>query len=342
MKNRIPLALIIIFSMQPLFSQKNVKSFLVVSYNVENLFDTINSPDFDDDEFTPSGVKKWTWERYEKKVDDLARVLLSIPGGELPAVIGLAEIENRNVLEELLDVRKLRKGEYEIVHEDGEDPRGIECALLYRPELFTYIAHEYMPIEDPSDPEYLYRGILHVEGKAPDGSKLHIFMNHWKSRSGGEKETERKRIYSAITLRKKMDMLLARESDVKVIIMGDFNDEPTNRSITHSLSAANKRRNINMGDHYNLYHDLHNISGKGTYNYRGNWNMLDQVIVSYNLLNQKSGLSTGFESGKILKEEWMLYKSEKYGEMLPSSTYGGPQYFGGPADHLPVYVEFTW
>ena len=156
------------------------------------------------------------------------------------------------------------------------------------------------------------------------------------------KETERKRIYSAITLRKKMDMLLARESDVKVIIMGDFNDEPTNRSITHSLSAANKRRNINMGDHYNLYHDLHNISGKGTYNYRGNWNMLDQVIVSYNLLNQKSGLSTGFDSGKILKEEWMLYKSEKYGEMLPSSTYGGPQYFGGPADHLPVYVEFTW
>jgi len=342
MKNRAILTALMLFLLQSLYSQKNVKSFLVVSYNVENLFDTINSPAYDDDEFTPSGTKAWTYERYNKKLNDLARVILSIPGKELPAVVGLAEIENRKVLEDLSEIRGLRRAEYAIVHEDGQDPRGIECALLYRPDLFKYKSHEYVPIEDPIDPDYLYRGILHVHGKGPDGSSLHIFVNHWKSRSGGQKETERQRMYSAITLRKQMDMLMARESDFKVIIMGDFNDEPTNRSLINGLSALNKRRNIQMGDYYNLFYDLHNIEGRGTYNYQGTWNMLDHMIVSYNLLNQARGLSTGFESGVILKEEWMLYSSEEYGESLPSATYGGPEYFGGPSDHLPIYVEFTW
>jgi endonuclease/exonuclease/phosphatase family metal-dependent hydrolase len=342
MKNIAILTALIFFSLQSLYSQKNVKSFLVVSYNVENLFDTINSPNFDDDEFTPSGGKAWTYDRYEKKLNDLARVVMSIPGKELPGLIGLSEIENRKVLEDLASQRGLRKGDYKIVHEDGRDPRGIECALLYRPDLFKYKSHEYVPIADPVDPEYIYRDILHVQGKGPDGSSLHIFVNHWKSRSGGELETERQRMFSAITLRKQMDLLMARESDFKVILMGDFNDEPTNRSLTNGLSALNKRRNIQMGDYYNLFYDLHNIEGKGTYNYKGNWNMLDQMIVSYNLLDQQKGLSTSYDGGKILKEEWMLYVSEKYGESLPSATYGGPEYFGGPSDHLPLYVEFTW
>ncbi len=342
MKNRAILTALIFITLQSLYSQKNVKSFLVVSYNVENLFDTINSPLFDDDEFTPSGTKEWTYDRYTKKLNDLGRVILSIPGKELPALIGLSEIENRGVLEDLIKVRGIRKGKYEIVHEDDQDPRGIECALLYRPDLFKYKSHEYVPIADPVDPDYLYRGILHVHGKGPDGSSLHIFVNHWKSRSGGERETQRQRMFSAITLRKQMDLLMSRESDFKVIVMGDFNDEPTNRSLTNGLSALNKRRNIQMGDYYNLFYDLHNIEGKGTYNYQGNWNMLDQVIVSYNLLDQERGLTTGYESGVILKEEWMLYESEKYGESLPSATYGGPEYYGGPSDHLPIYIVFTW
>ena len=333
---------ILLVTFLPLLSQKNVNSFLVVSYNVENLFDTINSPVSEDDEFTPSGTKNWTYERYEKKLDDLAKVIRAFPGKEAPALIGLAEVENRGVLEDLLSLRVIRREKYEIVHDDGDDPRGIECALLYRPELFTYISHEYIPVEDPVDPDYLHRGVLHVKGLGPDGSNLHIFMNHWKSRSGGEKETERKRMVSAITLRKQLDMLLARESGFKAIILGDFNDEPTNNSITKGLSAMNKRKNISMGEYYNLFYDQHNAGNLGTYNYQGTWNMLDQVIISYNLLNQRQGLSTGYDSGRILKEEWMLFESEKYGIALPSATYGGPQYYGGPADHLPVYVEFTW
>jgi len=342
MKNRAVLTALLFTAVQPTFSQRNVNSFLVVSYNTENLFDTINSPLTDDDEFTPSGAKEWTYERYQEKLKDVARVLTSVPGKELPALIGLSEIENRGVLEELTGERGLRKGEYGIVHEDGQDPRGIECALLYRPDLFTYKSHEYLPISDPVEQEYPNREILHVYGTGPDGSPLHVFVNHWKSRSGGIKETERERMYSAITLRRQLDLLMAGESDYRVIIMGDFNDEPTNRSIINGLSALNKRHNIEMGDQYNLFYDLHNIDGIGSYHFNGNWNMLDQIIVSYNLLNQENGLTTKFDSGHILKEDWMLFQSEKYGESLPSATYRGTEYYGGPSDHLPVYVEFTW
>jgi predicted extracellular nuclease len=167
-------------------------------------------------------------------------------------------------------------------------------------------------------------------------------MNHWKSRSGGAKETERMRMFTAITLRKQLDMLLSRERDLRVVIMGDFNDEPTNRSISNGLSASGKRKNIMLGDQYNLFYDMHNLQDRGTYSFKGIWSMLDQVIVSYSLLNQKKGLSTGFDGGHILMEEWMLYDSEKYGMKLPSATYGGPEYYGGPSDHLPVYVVFTY
>ncbi len=340
-KSTILIAFLISVSLTTL-SQNNVNSLVVVSYNVENLFDTINSPLFDDDAFTPDGSKKWTSDRYEKKVNDLAMVLESIPGNGLPSVIGLTEIENRAVLEDLINDPKLSKGAYEIIHKDGVDPRGIECALLYNPEFFTYKSHDYIPIEDPIDPEYLYRSILHVQGKGPDGLTLHLFMNHWKSRSGGLEATERQRMAAALTLRKRLNLIVTRDTDAKIIVMGDFNDEPTNQSIIHGLSALNKRQNIQPGDLYNLFYDTHNLERKGSYNYRGTWNMLDQFIVSYNMVNQGSGLTTGFEQGKIFSEEWMMYDNEKYGEKLPSSTYGGPNYYGGPSDHLPIYVTFTW
>jgi len=342
MKIKLVLTSLFLLTLLTAHSQKNVNSFLVVSYNVENLFDTINSPHFDDDEFTPTGTKKWTHERYEKKLSDLARVIGSIPGNELPAIIGLAEIENRRVLEDLSAQKVLHEGKYKIVHEDGVDPRGIECALLYRPEKFKYTSHTYVPIEDTVDPEYLYRGILHVAGRGPDGSSLHIFMNHWKSRSGGVELTERQRMLSATILRKQLDLLTATEAEFKVILMGDFNDEPTNRSIINGLAAMNKRMNNSQGDLFNLHYDLHNIQGKGTYSYRGKWNMLDQIMVSYELLNQEEGLSCTYDSGNIFWKDWMMYDSERYGSKLPSSTYGGPEYYGGPADHLPIYVTFTW
>ncbi|MBN2697670.1 MAG: endonuclease [Bacteroidales bacterium] len=340
-----PYALMLAFIVLVSFTadaQKKKTPFVVLSYNVENLFDTIDAPDVDDDEFTPAGEKKWTPERYEKKLTDIGRVILSLPEKELPALIGLSEVENLGVLEDLVSVRGLNRVDYRIVHEDNAYPRGIECALLYREEFFKYKSHRYVPIVDPIDTGNVYRDILHVSGTLPDGSTLHVFVNHWKSRSGGAEQTERQRMVSAITLRRQLDLLLSGASGYKVIIMGDFNDEPTNKSIMDVLHASNKRKNYGIGDHYNLFYDLHNTGNMGSYNYRGEWNMLDQIIVSYNLLNQERGLSAGFDSGKILMEEWMLYENESYGLKLPNGTYGGPNYYGGPGDHLPVYAVFYY
>lgn len=340
MKTPLFFCLTLSFVTLSLSAQEPNTSFTVMSYNVENLFDTHNDPLTEDDAFCPEGEKAWDRKRYEKKIKDLAKVIRSLSPDDYPAVIGLLEVENRKVLEGLCAQKGLKKADYRIVHEDSKDPRGIDCALLYRPDRFKYISHRTIPVRDLSDPGYLHRDILYVKGMAPDGRSLHLFVNHWKSRSGGQEETRQKRMYAAMSLRREMDRLQGTESDPRIIIMGDFNDEPTNASVAQGLSAGNKRKNIRMGEHYNLFYDLHNIENKGSYCHKGQWNMLDQIIVSYNLIEQSRGLSTSWDGARIFKEEWMLYESEQYGDWLPSASYGGPNYYGGPSDHLPVYVQF--
>lgn len=340
---KIILALSVILLLQPFAeAQRGEKTFTALFYNVENLFDLEDDPETRDEEFTPEGSKKWDQERYEKKLEDVARVILSLPEKELPAVMGFAEVENEKVLRDLAQQRGLRKGDYKAILVDGVDPRGIDVGLLYREDLFKYESHSVLPVEDLSGKGYLLRGILHVQGKGPDGKPLHLYINHWKSRWGGVKETEHYRIYQAIVLRRELDRLLSSSSDPRYIIMGDFNDEPTNKSMIDILHTGNKRKNTWLNDSYNLYYDMHNIEDKGTLNYRGNWQMYDQIVVSYSLLNQERGLSTTFDGGKILKEEWMLYYDERNDVKVPNRTYGGDNYYGGISDHFPVYVTFTW
>jgi len=336
------LLLFTLFVLNPVTSaQRGEQSFTVMFYNVENLFDTIDDPDFEDEEFTPSGPKAWDYDRYEKKLGDIARVILSVPDKELPAIIGFAEVENKAVLEDLASQRGLRRKDYKAVLIDTDDPRGIDCGLLYREDMFTYESHRMIPVEDLSGNEYPLRGILNVSGEGPDGKPLEIYVNHWKSRRGGVEETEHLRVYAGIALRRELDRLLS-SSDGRAIIMGDFNDEPTNKSIYDVVHAGNKRKNIALNDMYNLFYDIHNLSLGGSYSYRGDWEMYDQIIVSYGLLNSTSGLSTTFDGGKILKQEWMLYFDERNNVKVPNRTYGGNNYYGGISDHFPLYVTFTW
>lgn len=322
-----------------LFAQKLEKSFTVFFYNVENLFDTIAQAGVEDHEFLPTAEKKWNSDKYVKKIEDLAKVISSV-GSELPELVGLAEVENREVLLDLIHSSALLSGNYGIVHEDSPDERGIDVALLYRKDRFIYKNHEKLSISLPFDSTDSTRDILYVNGEAPDGKELNIFVNHWSSRYGSMKESEPKRLMAAVTLRRRIDMLLGRSSDPRIILMGDFNDEPTNRSVNSILQATNKRKNIEVGDLYNLFYDMHNMQNKGSYYYKGAWNMLDQIIVSYNLIDKKSNYSTTYEGGQIFKEEFMVYKNEK-GDEVPNRTYGGPVYYGGISDHFPVYVVFT-
>ena len=338
MKKYIIFSILLIVSFE-LFAQTTEKTFTVVFYNVENLFDTIDQPGVDDHEFLPSAEKKWNSERYFKKIEDLAKVISSI-GDDLPELVGLAEVENRDVLLDLIHSPALLSANYGIVHEDSPDERGIDVALLYRKDRFVYKNHEKLEVNLPFDSTDRTRDILYVNGEAPDGKELNIFVNHWSSRYGGMKESEPKRLMAAVTLRRRIDMLLGRVSDPRIIIMGDFNDEPTNRSVNGILQATDKRKNIEVGDLYNLFYDGHNLHDVGSYNYRGTWNMLDQIIVSYNLINQKSKYSTTYESGKIFKNDFVIFKNEA-GDEVPGRTYGGPNYYGGVSDHFPIFVVFT-
>ena len=309
----------------------------VVFYNTENLFDIKDDPFTRDEDFTPDSDKKWDHKKYIKKTEDLSKVLSSISEPNLPGIIGLAEVENKKVLIDLVNTKNLRSGNYEIVHHDGPDKRGIDVAMLYRKDLFKVEFHRSIPISFPRDSS-LSRDILMVRGKTNDSENLYVFVNHWKSRSGGVSVTEFKRIYSAVILRKIVDSIFNFEPKAKIIIMGDFNDEPTNRSIHQVLQANNKRKNPDKRDLYNLMYDMHNLNDLGSYHYSGSWNMLDQIIISQSLLDKKHGYFTNYEGGEIFNKEWMLYHNSKAGAWTPNKTYGGDTYFGGISDHLPVYV----
>jgi len=318
--------------------QNTDKEFTVVFYNVENLFDISDDPKTKDDEFTPGSQLKWNQEKYEKKINDIAHVISSVNPSELPEIVGLAEVENDKVLNDLVMSDKLRAGNYSIIHYDSPDERGIDVAMIYRADEFTVTDSKAIPVVFPSDSTETTRDILYVHGRTKDKETFHLFVNHWKSRSDGVQETEARRIYTAITLRKEIDMIMNKESDARIIVMGDLNDEPTNRSVHEMLMANNKRKNANSRELYNLMYDLHNTGNTGSYFYRGTWNMLDNLIISQSLLKDKSGYHTDYEGGKIFRQDWLLYRDEKYKESVPNRTYGGPQYYGGISDHFPIYV----
>lgn len=319
-------------------SNNSENNFTVVFYNTENLFDTIHDASKNDNEFLPNSPKKWTSQRYFTKINNIAKVLSSINTNELPEIICLSEVENKTVLNDLINSSFLKKGNYAIVHEEGPDPRGIDVALLYRKDKFKYLSHKAIPVNFTLDKKNDSREMLYVKGIISNADTLNVFVNHWKSRIGGIDKTESKRMFAAMSLRNKVDSLIMLNPKSKIIIVGDFNDEPTNKSLFSILQANNKRYNINQNDLYNLMYDKHNSNGEGTHYYKGTWNMLDNIIVSYNLINSDKGFKTTYDGGKIFKADWLMKKNPKTNEMSLFETYDGNKYSGGFSDHLPVYV----
>lgn len=301
----------------------------VVFYNVENLFDTVEDTTILDDEFLPDSAKNWTLERYNKKLVDLAKVLTAISQDGLPEVVGVCEVENRQVVEDLFGTDSLGKGKFKIIHEDSPDARGIDVALAYNSELLSELYHEKIRYSFSFEPETTTRDILYAK-LLSCGDTLHFFVNHWPSRRGGQEASEPKRLKAATVLRTKIDSILLRDQKAKIIAMGDFNDYPNNRSMTEVMNCepgANQRLT-------NLTYNFHE-NGVGTYNYKGEWGMLDQFIVSDGLLYSSEGCATSDSSAIVFKEDWMLFFPES-GEPSPSKTYGGPNYYGGYSDHLPI------
>lgn len=308
----------------------------IMFYNTENLFDTIDSYQYHDEEFMPDGEKMWTHKRYLKKLAGIGRVIEAVDKKDLPDIVGLVEVENINVLKDLIRVSHLNKANYQIVHYESPDYRGIDVALLYKADIFRLLAHRRIPITFSFDTSYTTRDILYAKGILPHNDTLHIFVNHWPSRRGGLEASQAKRLHVAGILRKQVDSLFDENAEAKILIGGDLNDEPHNQSIREVLGASDQCLQLDQQLHNLLYH--YTQEKQGTYNYRGNWNILDHIIVSSALIEGKQGYRTPCNSGRIFKADWLLYKDKETGNISPSRTYGGPNYYGGFSDHLPVFV----
>ncbi|MFB6306443.1 MAG: endonuclease [Flavobacteriales bacterium] len=308
-------------------------------YNVENLFDTKNNPDTDDDEYMPKGEKEWDDKRYNKKLKHIGKVLRTIGGDGFPSLVGLCEVENEKVVRDLIKRNCDSANNYKIVHKQSPDGRGIDVALIYKKNSFKLLSKAFHKVDLPGDVRPT-RDILYAElGYATKVDTLHVFVNHWPSRYGGKEKTEPKRVAAAKTLKEKVDSLHNNKNSPNIIITGDFNDHPDNKSIEEVLHAEDE---LDDSDEklLNLLAKAHEKDNKGTYNYKGEWGVLDQFIVSRSLLESKSG---GFyvktKDAHILKEKWMLYIDKEEKMVTPNRTYGGPEYYGGYSDHLPIYLD---
>jgi len=315
-------------------SEKTKKNIYTVAfYNVENLFDTKDNPATFDDDFTPDGKKHWDYKRYKNKIKKLTSVISQLGTDRslyAPALVGLVEVENAQVVEDLTQHKNLRKHHYGFVHYDSPDERGIDVALLYNKQLFEYLSAETFPIylEDDEGEQDYTRDILLVKGNLK-GELVHVLVNHWSSRREGAEETEHKRITAAETARKIITDIQATNDDAKFIIMGDFNDDPTSNSIKQHLVA---------NDFYNPMEALLNRNEIGTLTYDKKWNLFDQIIFNKSFLDKKEG-KLQFKHAEIYNKDWLkIYKGKLKGS--PFRTYIGPWYQGGFSDHFPVYAYF--
>lgn len=319
--------------------KKQYKVGAIGFYNFENLFDTLDTPDVKDTEFTPTGYKVWNTQRYQDKLDNLAKVVSELGTKVTPdglSVLGVAEIENRSVLEDFVAHPLVKDRNYQIVHYDSPDFRGIDVALLYNPKYFTVDSSRAVPllIYDKNGKRKYTRDILLVSGQY-DGEPMHFLVNHWPSRRGGEAATQELRNAGALVCKQITDSLTQIDPYAKVLIMGDLNDDPTSPSVKKVLAAKSDPGQVRKKNIYNPMAELFR-KGYGTLAYRDTWSLFDQILLSYGLVTKRSG-GYRYHQVKIHNEPYMLQKSGRF-KGYPFRSYGGSEYLGGYSDHFPVYV----
>jgi Endonuclease/Exonuclease/phosphatase family len=312
----------------------------VMFYNLENLYDTINDPNKDDEVFLPDADRKWDAPKYAAKLENLSKVIAT--GADmLPTLVGLCEVENESVVKDLVNTTNLKPGNYNYVHFDSPDERGIDVALLYNKNDFKVKSSTAIAVTLPGDTQDFTRDILLVSGELMMNGKkemVHVFVNHWPSRSEGEEVSAPKRAAAAARLKQAVDSLNEKYTNPNIIIMGDFNDTPFDASIQKILNAQSTSTAYENETLINLMAVLQ-ATGQGSYNYKGNWQALDQIIVSSSLLDNKT-LDVDVATAQFVKKEWMMYHNDKYGDS-PDRTFAGIKYIGGYSDHLPVFVGFV-
>ena len=312
--------------------------YTIVFYNVENLFDISDDPATSDEEFTPQSTRHWTRYRFEIKLKMIYKSLITAGEGQFPDIIGLAEVENRWVVEQLINQTPLSRVSYGIIHKESPDPRGIDVALLYRKDRVKPVDYEFIPVTDYGTNGFKSRDILHFTGMLGN-EKLHFFVNHWPSRSGGYVETRERRDIAAGILRLSIDPLLKKDVNSNILIMGDFNASPDEKCFTSTLRALPYPGNGNPMFLINIS-KLWSNRADGTIRNGGQWEIFDQMICSLNLLTNKT-LKILPHQGGICTSGFLLEPDQAYLGKKPYRTYMGPVYHGGISDHLPVKVYIS-
>jgi len=327
------LVLTIILSVQ---SQDNF--YRIMFYNAENLFDTKDDTLKNDDEFLPDSDHHWDNNKFYKKLNNTAKVIIGVGGWQTPTIVGLCEIENRYVLNQLVYDTPLKNFGYSFIHQESPDWRGIDVAMLYRKDHFITDTFFTIPVHFPFDAESKTRDILYVKGRLEGRDTLHIFINHWPSRYGGYLETKPKREFVAGLVRHGVDSLLKVNSDNRIVIMGDLNDGPSDESVATFLKAYLEPPD-SCCSLVNLMAPYDADKSTGTLKYHETWDVFDQMIVSSNLLNEADGLCVIDKKAMIYKPDFLLEKDDRYLGAKPFRTYNGFEYRGGFSDHLPVYLD---
>lgn len=319
-------------------SLRGNERFRVAFYNAENLFDYFDDSTTLDDEFLPMGGNHWTKAKYTEKQQKLAKTIIAMGGWEAPELIGFCEVENRYVLTTLTQFTPLKAAGYEIVHQDSRDRRGIDVAAIYRPDKFELLDYHYYQLNFPFDTASRTRDILHLIGKLPNQDTLHYFVNHWPSKFGGEFETQPKRMFAAEFIRHKADSIMKAQPGANVIITGDFNDEPYEESMVDGLKVQTEMDQVKPTDLFNMMYPIRYLTG--THSFENEWGILDQFVVSGNLLNSRNSTSIRNKSAQIFDMPFLIMEGAT-GATRPFRTYQGPSYIGGYSDHLPIIMDLV-
>ncbi len=343
-------------------SNKKIAAYAVGFYNLENLFDTIHTAGKNDYDFLPNGSYKWNTLKYTSKLKNMSRVLSELGTDRVKAgaaIIGVSEVENRAVLEDLLKQESLRNRGFRILHVESPDRRGVDCAMFYNPRFFSledslYVYYIYpdattgdLPLGFTQDknndihPTPLYGDTTHITRGflvgigTMAGEKLAVIVNHWPSR-GAESEVRERAAAQVYQLK---EALIRKYPGIKIIIEGDLNDDPNNKSVVRELKCVTEATDVKKGIHdlYNPWYNMLYKKGQGTLMYNGKWNLFDQIIISGNFMNGNDYSTLSFRAHEVFMRDYLFQQDGKY-KGNPLRTTAGGTWLNGYSDHLPTCI----
>lgn len=321
-----------VFSLAAQDQERKFNSYMIGFYNLENLFDTIDSPDTNDSEYLPNGANKWNSFKYNHKLHNMAYAISKFP--KEMAILGVSEIENRLVLEDLVAQPEIAERGLKVMHKDGPDRRGVDCGLLYDPKVFTptnFVSHPFQTELDG----FVTRDQICISGLL-DGEEIHVIVLHWPSKYGGEKRSMPRRREAALTTKYVCDSLFAVNPEAKIVVMGDLNDDPTEPSLVEHLGAKGNRKEVEPKQ---LYNPCYNIfkKGIGSLGYNDVWCLYDQVLVSHAFLNTEDFSHLTYWKSEIFNRDFLKEQDGKR-KGYPKRTTSGGVWTNGYSDHFPSFI----